>query len=186
MVDRIKQIMKHVQLTPAAFAERIGIGRSNLTHIFTGRNQPSLDIVKKILKAFPEIQPEWLIMGMGNMLRDNNDKIIKPEKVSFGDHNKLSPDHQTNLFDDMIEEPIVKDKSIISGTEVVKPSKKTVYKSKSFSMPPASNSTFVKPSDTNIQLTSKTVQMSDSFCDKKITKIIFFFADHNFEIYTPS
>ena len=69
MVDRIKQVMEYEQMSPTAFADKININRSSLTHIFSGRNQPSLDVAKKILTAFPEISTEWLIMGMGEMLQ---------------------------------------------------------------------------------------------------------------------
>ena len=76
MVDRIKQIMEYYQLAPASFAEVIGINRSNLTHLFSGRNQPSLDLAKKILHCYPEIKTEWLIMGVGNMFRNDEEKEL--------------------------------------------------------------------------------------------------------------
>ena len=56
-------------MSASAFADTIGISRSGLTHLLTGRNQPSLDVARKILAKFPEISTEWLIMGMGDMFR---------------------------------------------------------------------------------------------------------------------
>lgn len=69
MIDRIKQTIEYSQLSSSAFADTIGISRSGLTHLLTGRNQPSLDVARKILAKFPEISTEWLIMGMGEMFR---------------------------------------------------------------------------------------------------------------------
>ena len=96
MVDRIKQIMDFYKLSPALFAEQIGINRSNLTHLFSGRNQPSLELAKKILQSYPEIKTEWLIMGMGEMLRSIEDKEftmkVQHEKTL---HPELS---EPNLF----------------------------------------------------------------------------------------
>ncbi|MCQ2263870.1 MAG: helix-turn-helix transcriptional regulator, partial [Bacteroidales bacterium] len=54
--SRIKEIMEHAKLTPSDFSAAIGITRSNLSHILSGRNQPSFSMLEKILKAFPEIR----------------------------------------------------------------------------------------------------------------------------------
>ncbi len=51
-------------LTASKFADKIGVPRSGLSHILSGRNKPSLDYVIKILDAFPEIDPNWLIKGV--------------------------------------------------------------------------------------------------------------------------
>ena len=69
-------------MTPSQFAEAIEINRSTLTHLFSGRNQPSLDIARKILNAFPEISTEWLIMGVGPM---HNQNISDPDLFSSGE-----------------------------------------------------------------------------------------------------
>lgn len=81
MVDRIKQVMEHYEETPAGFAEKIGVNRSNITHLFSGRNQPSLDFAKKVLTAFPEVSTEWLIMGVGKMIKDPAEMM--PVKKNF-------------------------------------------------------------------------------------------------------
>ena len=81
MVDRIKQVMEYYEETPAGFAEKIGVNRSNITHLFSGRNQPSLDFAKKVLTAFPEVSTEWLIMGVGKMIKDPAEMM--PAKKTF-------------------------------------------------------------------------------------------------------
>ncbi len=93
MVDRIKQVMDYEQMSPTAFADKININRSSLTHIFSGRNQPSLDVAKKILTAFPEISTEWLIMGMGEMLQPVPEVEEKTVTVKTVDNMQ-----QTDLF----------------------------------------------------------------------------------------
>ena len=92
MVNRIKQVMEHYEETPAGFAEKIGVNRSNITHLFSGRNQPSLDFAKKVLTAFPEVSTEWLIMGVGKMIKDHAEMV--PVKKTFV---------QTDLFDTVDE-----------------------------------------------------------------------------------
>lgn len=67
MVDRIKSIMEYYHLSSAQFADRIGFQRSALSHVLSGRNNPSLDFVLKVKAAFPDIDLDWLTMGKGNL-----------------------------------------------------------------------------------------------------------------------
>ncbi len=70
MKDRIKQIMDNEQLGSARFADILQINRAVISHILNGRNNPSLDVVTKILSEFDYINPEWLLSGNGNMYKD--------------------------------------------------------------------------------------------------------------------
>ncbi len=54
-------------MTNAEFAERIGVQPSNISHVLSGRNNPSLDLVNKILDSFKEVRTEWLLKGSGSM-----------------------------------------------------------------------------------------------------------------------
>lgn len=66
--DRIKKIMEQSDLTSSAFAESIGIQQSTLSHILSGRNNPSLEVIMKIHQAYDTISIHWLLYGEGNML----------------------------------------------------------------------------------------------------------------------
>ncbi len=70
MKDRIIQLMEHENLSASKFAEIIGVQRSSISHIQSGRNKPSLDIVQKIKTSFPHLNLEWLISGEGEMYHD--------------------------------------------------------------------------------------------------------------------
>ena len=72
--DRIMLIMNQKQLLPSQFAEIIGIQRAAMSHITSGRNNPSLDVLKKILERFPHISPDWLLFGTGPMNRPVADR----------------------------------------------------------------------------------------------------------------
>jgi len=52
-------------LTSSRFADKIGVQRPALSHVLNGRNKVSLEMVTKILTAYPEISPDWLIQGEG-------------------------------------------------------------------------------------------------------------------------
>tara|TARA_B100001109_G_C18856509_1_gene471945 strand:- start:1201 stop:1614 length:414 start_codon:yes stop_codon:yes gene_type:complete len=61
--DRFKYIMKLNQLSASAFAEEIGVQRSSVSHVLSGRNKPSLEFMQKVLKRFPKVDANWLVNG---------------------------------------------------------------------------------------------------------------------------
>jgi transcriptional regulator with XRE-family HTH domain len=67
MVERIREILSKYQLTPTQFADAIGTARPIVSHILSGRNKPSLEVVQKISAAYPDIALPWLMFGMGPM-----------------------------------------------------------------------------------------------------------------------
>ena len=77
MIERILQIMEHEGIKPGEFAEQIGINRSAVSHILNGRNNPSLDVVNRILKRY-DVNSEWLLFGTGNMFKNNFSTPISP------------------------------------------------------------------------------------------------------------
>lgn len=79
MKDRLLKIIKHYNLTSTRFADELGVERSGISHILSGRNQPSYDFIVKLMKHYPEISPDWLIMGNGPMTRAGiKEKVISP------------------------------------------------------------------------------------------------------------
>jgi DNA-binding XRE family transcriptional regulator len=76
MKERIIRIMKEKNMNASQFSDTIGIQRATISHIIAGRNNPSLDMVTKILTKFPEINPDWIISGIEPMKRtsENIDK----------------------------------------------------------------------------------------------------------------
>ena len=70
MKERIAQIVQKEGMTAAQFADKIGISPSSLSHILSGRNNPSLEVVMKIHKACDYISLDWLLYGEGEMETD--------------------------------------------------------------------------------------------------------------------
>lgn len=68
MINRIKQIVDHEAMSSSQFADAIGVGRAVVSHVLTGRNKPSLEVITRILETFPHISTEWLMFGKGEML----------------------------------------------------------------------------------------------------------------------
>jgi transcriptional regulator with XRE-family HTH domain len=71
MKDQISKIIETEGLTPAKFADKIGVQRSSISHILSGRNKPSYDFIVKVLDRFQGINAEWLMTGKGSMIKSS-------------------------------------------------------------------------------------------------------------------
>jgi transcriptional regulator with XRE-family HTH domain len=103
MKDRILQIMNKLGLSATRFADEIEVQRSGISHILSGRNQPSYDFMVKILTRFPDIDAEWLILGKGVMLKSDT-RVTQPPLIKEAS----SAVKQMDLF----SEPIIKDSEL--------------------------------------------------------------------------
>ncbi len=63
IVKRISQILEEQQLSSSAFADIIGVQRSSISHVLSGRNKPSLEFILKIIRSFPSYSTDWLLFG---------------------------------------------------------------------------------------------------------------------------
>jgi len=73
MKDRIAKILQIKKINATRFAEELEIQRSGISHILSGRNKPSLDLIVKIKETYPEFSLEWLIFGKGPITEVQND-----------------------------------------------------------------------------------------------------------------
>lgn len=78
MINRINLILKAKNITAKQFAEEIGIQQSGLSHILGGRNNPSLDFVTKVIRRYPEIDANWLLLGRGEMYAAASGQSVIP------------------------------------------------------------------------------------------------------------
>jgi len=72
--DRLRILMDNFQLSSSQFADKLEIQRSAISHLLSGRNKPSILILEKILKNFPEVDIEWLITGKGNIFKSSSEE----------------------------------------------------------------------------------------------------------------
>ena len=65
MKERIQHIIKAESLTNLQFAQLIESSPATVTHLLSGRNKPSVEMVANIARAFPHYNLRWLILGEG-------------------------------------------------------------------------------------------------------------------------
>ncbi|MDX9928632.1 MAG: helix-turn-helix transcriptional regulator [Bacteroidales bacterium] len=85
MKNRVIQFLSRENKTSAQFAEEIGVQPSGVSHILSGRNNPSLDFVLKMLKRYSFISPEWLLFGNEPMYRANVNPTLFDEDIMDND-----------------------------------------------------------------------------------------------------
>lgn len=63
--NRLERLLAHYEMSASSFADAIGVQRSSISHLLSGRNRPSLDFVMKVIARFPEVNLYWLLNGKG-------------------------------------------------------------------------------------------------------------------------
>lgn len=66
---RVLSVMEVKRMSKSSFASALDISLPVLTHIGSGRNKPGLELITKIIATFPDISPDWLLLGTGTMYR---------------------------------------------------------------------------------------------------------------------
>lgn len=72
MNSRLQQFLDLENLTPARLADILGVQRSGLSHILSGRNKPGYEFINKLLIKFPAISADWLLTGKGKPYKEMN------------------------------------------------------------------------------------------------------------------
>lgn len=156
MKERIRMIMEAELLTPSAFADMLEIGRAVMSHILNGRNNPSLDVVTRILTKLPYINPDWLLTGSGNMYKVETGKEDKDESQN----SNYSSYNQTDLF----SQPSIN----TSPSTVETKNEKEII---------------VETSENDMQIAEKQEFIYKKISNKKIIKIIIYYSDNTFETF---
>ncbi len=90
MKERILEFLKAENKSSAQFAEEIGVQPSGISHILSGRNNPSLDFVLKMLEKYHFLSTEWLLFGRGSMYKDSRMQTLFEEIKTSGRDNELT------------------------------------------------------------------------------------------------
>lgn len=83
-IKRLEHLLDYYSLSASSFADKIGVQRSSISHLLSGRNKPSLDFILKIIDVFPDINLYWMLNGKGDFLKGNPETFapVTAEKIS--------------------------------------------------------------------------------------------------------
>jgi len=169
MKERLLQLLDLEQITPSKFADIIGVQRSSVSHVISGRNKPSFDFLQKTLKAFPGLNASWLMLGEGTMYEQMGRKV------------------SGNLFDapeDLPEDSIaVENEDTDAGNEQISqsqaPSNEDPVESQHAESPAESK-------DEAIPEATKEVLAQTSIQTKQVVQVMVFYEDDTFRTYSPA
>ncbi|MBO7456979.1 MAG: helix-turn-helix transcriptional regulator [Paludibacteraceae bacterium] len=88
--ERIDAVRKSMNLSARQFAEEIHVRPGTISNMMAGRNNPSLEVMKRIMESYPTLNPEWLISGVGDMWRT-------PPGQEAGLFDSLAPEGKRNV-----------------------------------------------------------------------------------------
>lgn len=77
MNTRLKQFLAAENISQAQFADSINVVRASVSHVLSGRNNPSFDFIKAMMQQYPNLNIDWLMFGKGRMYKD----LARPEPV---------------------------------------------------------------------------------------------------------
>lgn len=105
---RLKKVMLHFGLSAAELAASIGVPRSSISHILSGRNKPSLEFVLKLIEVHKEIDLHWLLKGRGTFptplaqtALDGTKTSTLSSKTAFATKNKESAAQQKQTSEEI-------------------------------------------------------------------------------------
>ena len=93
-IKRLEIILEYYNLSASAFADKISVQRSSLSHLLSGRNKPSLDFIIKVIEVFPEVDLYWILNGKGTFPK-SDDKI---NATLFKESSILNSTEPSDLF----------------------------------------------------------------------------------------
>ena len=97
-IKNLEKIMEYHHVNASVLADKIGIQRSGLSHILSGRNKPSLEFILKIITEFPEVDFYWLTLGKGSFPKSNTTNDSPISKNSFvAEEKKVSLKTENNF-----------------------------------------------------------------------------------------
>lgn len=107
-IKRLEILMDHFGMNASSFADKIGVQRSSISHLLSGRNKPSLDFVLKIMDIFPDVNLYWILNGKGNLLKEEVYFLEKIQSQKEDDHSPiLTQDFASEKKMEQEAEPVI-------------------------------------------------------------------------------
>ena len=168
MKDRITKFLKIEGITPAEFADKIGVQRSSVSHVLNGRNYPSASFIQKMLSAYKTLNSRWLLLGEGAIFEAKATPVREARTLFQIPAETSEPP---------LEEKI---KTVVSSSEETLLQPPDNFGNRPL---PEVNSTHPAESNTIRQISELGNYLAEY---KDVDRIVFFFKDKTFSVYTPS
>ena len=97
--ERLLKLIADNNMSAKQFAAEVGIQAGTISNIVNGRNNPSLDVMQRVLNRFRTLSSDWLILGVGNMYRAEGGKenMVRQSKISYSNSSRFPASVMTPL-----------------------------------------------------------------------------------------
>lgn len=156
MKAKLQHLMDQLQLKPGQFARILEINPAIISHILAERNKPGVDLLQKILRKFPQVNPDWLLL-------DSEDMFRPTQATDVSSIAELPQSSNANTEQTLFA----------SDTHNAEPKSEQQLN-------------FQNPNETpNTNAIQPAVLTDVSITNKSITHVVLFYADGSFESYIP-
>lgn len=168
MKERLAQFLQSEGLTAVKFAEIMEVQPSSISHLLSGRNKPNFDFISRLLLRFPDLNPDWMINGIGEIYKS------KPKQVGQKTH-EVNQERVTNVKEESksADEKVITDVNNMNITDV--------------QLDTNDNKAEINDVTGVNGLQSQSAPISNSIPvaaeDKRVTRVILFFDNGSFEEY---
>lgn len=100
-IKRLEIVLDYYNLSASAFADKINVQRSSLSHLLSGRNKPSLDFIIKVIEVFPEVDLYWILNGKGSFPKTDKQMAVEltnPGKEIRNQKSSTTIENELDLF----------------------------------------------------------------------------------------
>ena len=114
MNTRLKQFLAAENISQSQFADTIKVVRASVSHVLSGRNNPSYEFIRAIMLSYPHLNMEWLLVGKGKMYKEAVPAagLPAPEPIPtmsdllFGEFEAETPEPEISAQESPIAVPI--------------------------------------------------------------------------------
>lgn len=183
MKEKIQHLMESEGLRPSQLAARLGIKAAGISHILSGRNNPSFDMLQRILQQFPTINPDWLLLDDPQMYR----AASAPAALPISHPSPSTPPMAAAPGGDLFDRTPTDRPTAYSVTPT--PSAATVaptYPMSGASAPAPSQCTATSSDDERQAPLASPLELLATRSGARVERIVIFYEDRTFETYLPT
>lgn len=93
---RVGFIMTHLRYDEVSFARKVGVSKSAINSVVTGKEDPSFALIKNICSIFP-VSREWMFIGKGNPFTSKELKPYFSDSETHGDHRDVNSEINSRI-----------------------------------------------------------------------------------------
>jgi transcriptional regulator with XRE-family HTH domain len=192
MKDRIVKFLIFEKISPSEFADKIGVQRSSMSHILNGRNFPSASFLQKMLQAFPQLNPRWLMIGDGEMnagTKELENVVAKtpiissenePQSIENDRKTGVDPTESRGIFSASTDSSIVVDNAYLQQN-------RDKIKIENLDEPKVVVPNLAEDEISGNSLSNPITSLPAVLDDlREVEQILFFYKDKTFTVYKPS